>query len=332
MHEADHNRNHSPHHKRTESYIIQEFPQVRTGTTVKDLEEMLLANAHSYNIIDYIYVTDDSGRLVGVLSIKELFKAPRTAKVDGLMKTNLVVAHPHTHRERLAYLALAHGLKAIPVVDDEKRFYGIVPYDVLLHIFNDEVHEDFIQFGGMFHRVGKEYTMLDSPPNTMIKSRLPWLVVGVLGGVVTASIVSGFESVLSSLITLAAFTPVLAYLSDAVGTQSETLAVRGIALNPRLSMRTYLLKELQIGALLALICSGLLGACAYLGWGNSTLAAIVGLSMFISIIAAILISTGLPFILRYLKLDPALASGPLATMVSDVATITIYFTIATMLL
>jgi len=274
------------------SRIITAFPRVNIGEKIKDLEMMLLTKADAYETIDYLYVVDDDNVLKGVVSIKDFHASEKDANIEEIMKKKLVVAHPLTHQERIVYLALSNKIKAIPVVDREKRLLGIVPYDTILQIFNEEVREDVFKFGGIFHKVGKEYTTIKSSALTMVKTRLPWIIIGVLGGTITASIISSFEHVLNTLLALAAFAPVLAYLSDAVGTQSET----------------------------------------FVGWQNSTLGLIVGLSMFLSIISAVLISTGFPFLFKKANLDPAIASGPFATMISDVATVTIYFTVASILL
>jgi magnesium transporter len=248
------------------------------------------------------------------------------------MKTKLVYAHPSTDQERMVYLALSHGIKAIPVVDRQKHLLGIVPYDAILQIFNEEVREDTFKFGGIFHRVGKEYSTIDASASTMVRLRVPWLIAGVLGGTVTAYIISGFENVLSTLLALAAFAPVLAYMSDAVGTQSETLAVRSIAIDPHVSLKRYFMREFSVAAALAFVCGGLLSVVALIGWQDPILGLIVGVSMFLSIICAVLISTGFPFLFTKINLDPAIASGPFATMISDAVTITIYFTVATLLL
>ena len=314
------------------SRIITAFPIVKIGEKIKDVEKMLLDRADSFDTIDYVYVVDNNGLLNGAISIRELHASDKDANVEDIMKKKLIVAHPLTHKERVVYLALSNKIKAIPVVDKEKHLLGIVPNDAILQIFNEEVREDVFKFGGIFHKVGKEYTTIRSSASTMIKTRLPWLIIGVLGGTITASIISGFEHVLNTLLALAAFAPVLAYLSDAVGTQSETLAVRSIALDPKLSLKSYFIREFSVALALALICGLLLSAVALVGWNNPTLGIIVGLSMFLSIISAVFISTGFPFLFKKTNLDPAIASGPFATMISDVATVTIYFSIASILL
>ncbi len=312
--------------------MIEFFPKVLKGTKVAAVEHMLEEKSQAFETIDYIYVIDQQDRLVGVSSVKEIHSAKKDAHIDEIMKTKLVWVHPSTDQERMVYLALSNGIKAIPVLDRQKCLLGIVPYDVILQIFNEEVREDTFRFGGIFHRVGKEYSTVEASAYTMVRLRIPWLIVGVIGGTLTASIISGFEHVLSTLLALAAFAPVLAYMSDAVGTQSETLAVRSIAIDPQLSLKRYLLREISVAALLALVCGGLLSAVALFGWQDSILGLIVGVSMFLSIICAVLISTGFPFIFKKVNLDPAIASGPFATMISDIVTVTIYFAVAMLLL
>jgi len=149
-----------------------------------------------------------------------------------------------------------------------------------------------------------------------------------MGGAVTASIISSFEHVLNVLLALASFAPVLTYLSDVVGTQSETLAVRSMALDPRLSSRFYFAREMAVAFSLASVCGILISAVAAVGWHSPLLGLIVGLSMFLSVIAAVIISTALPFLFKRLDLDPAFASGPFATMISDVVTVLVYFAVA----
>jgi len=314
------------------SRIITAFPQAKIGEKIRDVKKMLADKAEIFDTIDYVYVTDEDNVIHGVISIKEIHSSRKDSNVEDVMKKDLIVAHPLTHQERIVYLALSNKIKAIPVVDEKRHLLGIVPYDTILQIFNEEVRQDVFIFGGMFHKVGKEYATIKSSASVMIKSRLPWLIIGVLGGTITASIISGFEHVLSTLLALAAFAPVLAYISDAAGTQSETLAVRSMALDPKLSLKSYFLRELIVAIFLALGCGFLISVIALIGWQNSILGLIVGLSMFLSVIAAVFISTFFPFLFKKLGLDPAIASGPFATMISDIATIAIYFITASIFL
>src|SRR5512139_1222297 len=191
---------------------ITSFPRAKVGDTISNIENMLTEKAKDFETIDYVYVIDENERLVGVASIKEIHSSANDAHIEDLMIRKLVSAHPSSHQESVVYLALSHGIKAVPIVDKQNHLIGIVPHDVILRVFNQEVNEDIFKFGGIFHKVGKEYDETKASTLTMIKRRTPWLIIGVLGGILTASIISSFELVLSTLLALAAFAPVLAYL------------------------------------------------------------------------------------------------------------------------
>jgi magnesium transporter len=149
---------------------------------------------------------------------------------------------------------------------------------------------------------------------------------------VAAAIISNFESFLNEYIILAAFIPVIVYLSDAIGTQSQTLIIRMLALEPKFSFRTYLSRELKIGALLGFIFAISLFAAAFFGWGTLDLGIVIGLSIFFSMIFQAFFSTYVSVLLEKSGIDPATASGPIATIISDITTIAIYFCLAVFLL
>lgn len=316
-----------------ESKMVTKFPRIPMGSTIGNVEEMLSLKAHTFETIDYIYVVDESESLKGVVSIRKVFSTEdHETRVEDVMKKDLIKVTPATDQERIVYLALSHGLKALPVVDEEDHLLGIVPYDRILKTFNEEVKKDMFRFGGLFHRVGEEYSSISSSASVMIKSRLPWLIVGVIGGTAAASVVTSFEEVLSKFLVLAAFIPVMVYMSDAVGTQSEALIIRSIALDPELPLGGYIIREFKIAAIIAVICGVLITIVAIIGWGTPFLGAIVGISMLISIIAAVCISTSLPLLFKRFNYDPAVATGPLATIISDIITLGIYFSVAMLLL
>jgi magnesium transporter len=316
-----------------ESKMCTQFPMIPMGSTIGDVEKMLSLKAHTFETIDYIYVVDKGNTLKGVVSVKQVFSIKdQETKVEDVMKGDLVTVTPDTDNEGIVYLALSHGLKALPVVDDENHLVCIVPYDEILKTFNQEVKKNIFHFGGLFHKVGKEYTSINSSASVMMRSRLPWLIVGVLGGTMAASVVTSFEEILSKFLVLAAFIPVLVYMSDAVGTQSEALIIRSIALDPELPMGGYIIREIKIAAMLAIICGILISIVAVIGWGTYFLGAVVGISMLLSIIAAVFISTLLPLVFRRFNYDPAVATGPLATIVSDITTLAIYFSVAIFLI
>jgi magnesium transporter len=290
---------------------------------------MLVRSAKNFKTLDYVYVVDGKNVLRGVASIKEILQVPdKRMRIENIMKRNLVVVHPLTHQERVAYIALTNRIKTVPVVDKAGRFLGIVPYDTILGIFNEEVHKDIFKFVGIHHEEPKELDVVKASAKKMIKARIPWIIVGLVGGIIAASVVGFFEDVLSAYLVLVMFMPVLVYMSDAVGTQSETLIVRSMALDPKMSVRNYVLREFKVAAALALVCGAFLAAAAMAGVGTLMFSAVVGLSMFTSILVAVFIATFLPLLLKRFNLDPAVATGPFATVMTDILTLAIYFGIA----
>jgi magnesium transporter len=312
--------------------MTKKVPVVQIGETIETIEKLLHEKANQFDTIDYIYVVDKNNALRGVISIKTVFFAKDQIKVERLMDRELITVYPETSQRKVVYLALSNGLKALPVIDKQNHFLGIIPYDNILKIFNMEYRKEIFSSGGISPKVGDEYTSIKSTAGVMIKSRLPWLVLGVLGGTLAASVITGFEEVLSQILALAAFIPVLVYMSDAVGTQSEALIIRSIALEPKLVIRSYIIREIKIAAALALICGFLISIVAVFGWASYYLGLVVGVSMFLSIIIAVIIATILPLGFKKLNSDPAIATGPLATIISDLATLAIYFTVAILFL
>jgi magnesium transporter len=247
------------------------------------------------------------------------------------MKKNPVTVDFHTDQEKMVYLVIKHSLKAMPVVDEDNHLKGIVPYDTILSIFHHEFREDILRSGGIHHHI-KEIEELTTPVSKLVRARLPSLVLGLLGGLLAAYIVSDFEEVIGSYLVLAAFIPVMVYLSDAVGTQSQTLIVRMIALEPEFSVRKYLTRELKIGSVLGITFAVILFAAATLGWGSLNLGLVIGSAMFFSILFQAFIATFLSARLAKSNIDPALASGPLTTIISDITSLTMYFGIASAML
>lgn len=311
--------------------ITTKFISVPGNELITDIRRTIMTRPTEFDLIDYVYVVNDRNQLEGVASLKEILQAPDEVEVRHMMKKNPVTVDFHTDQERLIYLVLKHNLKAMPVVDEHDYLKGIVSYDTILDIFHHEFREDLLRSGGIHHHI-KEIEELTTPASKLVRARLPSLVLGLFGGLLAAYIVTGFEQVIGSYLVLAAFIPVMVYLSDAVGTQSQTLIVRMIALEPEFSIRKYLTRELKIGSVLGAIFAILLFAAATLGWGSLNLGLVIGSAMFFSILFQAFIATFLSTRLSKLKIDPALASGPLTTIISDITSLAMYFGIASTLL
>jgi magnesium transporter len=320
-----------PQEQTIEELITSKIPTAIPDQTIGEVQKYLEINGPEFDNMDYIYVLDGD-TLKGVLSIKEILSLDHPLKVSEEMCTNPITSTIDNTPEEMVYLALSHGLKAVPVVKDGDEFLGIISHNEILKIFNREVDSDIFQFGGIFHKVGEEYTSINSSTYHMIRSRLPWLIIGIMGGIAAASLIGMFEDLLSSFIALASFIPVMVYMSDAAGTQSEALIIRSMALDPKMSMRNYIIREIKVAAVIALASGLLAGIMAFITRNNPLLGAIIFLSMFFSIIASVIIATIAPLLFRKINFDPAVATGPLATIVSDIATLAIYLGVALLLM
>jgi magnesium transporter len=310
--------------------ITNKFLSVDEEETAGEIKKLVAERAKEFEVIDYVYIVDENRFLHGVASLKDVLHAHDDVPVKNVMKRKSVTVDIHADQERIIYLVLRNKLKSIPVVDSENRLSGVVPYDAILNIFHHEFREDILKSGGIHHHI-REIEDVATPVSRLVRARLPSLALGLVGGLSAAFIVSGFEDVLNTYFVLASFIPVMIYLSDAVGTQSQTLIVRMIALEPDFSVKRYLAREIQVGGILGGIFASLLFAAASLGWGPVQARAIIGLSMLVSIVFQSIVSTYLSISLVRFKVDPAVASGPLTTIISDITTLMLYFGIASLL-
>ncbi|MBE2900851.1 magnesium transporter [Methanothermobacter thermautotrophicus] len=305
--------------------ITDSVPTASPGISSHDTLRMIRDRIDEYDSIDYVYILEDD-ILEGVVSIREILS--HHGRVGDFMGREIICFNPEDDPFDIPYMALSHGIKAIPVVDAEGRFRGVVTHDEIMRILKVEADRDMLHFGGIFHRVVDE----KRSPGNMVKSRIPWLIIGVIGGTVTASMIGRFEDLLSGFIALASFIPVMVYMSDAVGTQSEALIIRRIAVDPSMNHLQYIRSEFMVAAAIGALASAFAGLMAGATRMNPSLGLIVFISMFFSIISAVLISTVSPLIFRRMGYDPAVATGPLATILSDFTTTLIYLMVASSLL
>lgn len=313
--------------------ITQKFLSVLENDTIGIIMQLVSTKAKECDVLDYVYVVDKENILRGVISLKEILQTRDSEQIKSVMKTEVVSVDFHADQEKIVQLVLKQKLKAIPVVDGpEGHLRGVVPYDAILSVFHHEFREDILKSGGIHHGF-KEIEELTTPAIRLVRARIPSLVAGLLGGLLAAAIIGGFEELLSSFIILAAFIPVMIYLSDAVGTQSQTLAVRMIALEPAFPVLKYLIRELKVGSAIAGVFALLLFLAAILGWSASIeIGLAIAAAIFASIIFQCFLGTYLSIGLSKFRIDPATTSGPLTTVISDITTLVMYFAIASMLL
>ncbi len=309
---------------------IQGVPVLSPESTIFDAKKLLAEKISALETINYFYVIDGEGKLIGVFSIREIYRYPDDVKVGTIMQKNFFKVLSDQHQEEAAILALKHNLKAIPVVDAHNRFMGVIPSDVILHILHAEHVEDFLRSVGIFG----QYMNLETGSSWVLaKARIPWLIFGLFGGISAASIISFFESSIESYFILAAFIPLIVYMADAVGSQTQTLFIRNLVFNAQINLKKYLLKELATGFLMASILSVLLFVLSMLLHNVPYFIGIIlGTALFFTVLGSVVIGILVPGLIRKMQKDPAIGSGPLATIIRDIASLIIYFLVASALL
>jgi magnesium transporter len=265
-------------------------------------------------------------RLVGLLTIEHLMGAPASVSVASIMNaTPPVVAHG-VDQEVAAWAMVESNERSLAVVDDDGAFVGLIPPSAIARVLLEEHDEDLARFGGVLRTTASARSASSEPVRRRLGHRLPWLAVGLLGAMGSAALVSGFERQLEQTVALAFFLPAIVYMADAVGTQTETLAVRGLSVG--VSIRDILRKELVTGAVIgALIAVAFLAFALAIG-GEGDVAVVVALSLFAACSTASIVALALPWSLNRLGRDPAFGSGPVATVIQDLLSLVVYFLIA----
>lgn len=311
---------------------VSRIPVAEITDTISEIEKNILKKIKELDTINYIYVVDKEQKLKGVISIKEIFRQPKEIIVSEIMDKKLVRARLRTNQERIALLAIKYNLKAIPVVDKTEKFLGIVSSDTMLDILNKEATEDILHLAGVHRTDNVAIDVIKDPSKTIILARLPWLLVGLAGGILAAKILGFFEATLETQIIFAFFIPVMLYMSNAVAIQSQTMFIRSLTLDPKLEAKTYFSKEIKIGGFIALVCALLLTLISFIWQKSPFIGVILGLSMFIATTWAVVLSIFIPWLLQRFKKDPAVGSGPFGTVLNDVSTLIIYFSVVSLMI
>ncbi len=273
---------------------------------------------------ELVCVVDEQQRLVGTLAAPELLALPDEALLRRVARRDHPQVAPGVDQEKMASIALHHGVGAVPVVDDDGRLVGVVGAATLMAILRREHVEDLHRLAGVASESNQAREALEAPPLRRVRHRLPWLAVGLAGSMVATLVMSRFESALAAKPALAFFVPGLVYLADAIGTQSEAIAVRGLSLS-HARLPQLLAAELRTGALIGLVLALLALPMVWAVFGEWRLAAAVAGALFGASAVASTLGLLLPWALARLGSDPAYGSGPLATIVQDVLSLLIYF-------
>jgi len=314
------------------SVMTKEYFYVNENETTQSVIEDIRKFGERAETIYYLYVVDAKHQLVGVLSLRDLLLTPQDVQVKEVMNTQTVTALVDDDQEEVAAIIQDYDLLAIPVVTHDGRLVGIITVDDIIDILELENTEDFQEFAGISTPSPEETT--DTSPLTAAKQRSPWIIILLFLSMITGGLISFFEATLASVVSLAAFIPLIMGAAGNVGTQSLAVSLRNMNDEnmDTSDLRTVLFREMQSGALIGLVSGVVIFALISLLYQNIPLAFIVGISIFLSITVAAVVGTLIPDIIQKLNFDPAVASGPFITTINDTLGLLIYFVIATTLL
>lgn len=313
--------------------MTDQIISAKPNKTIAEVIARLRLPGGTPEMLHYIYVVDDHRRLLGVLSSKDLFRQKlNTVLVNIMTKDQLITIGPEASREEATYLALKHNLKAIPVVDQQNTLLGVVSDSTIFSTLYKEVHADLLHLAGIFQPKKIMDDILHTSLWRSFAHRIPWLLIGLFGGIVAARVVGTFEQTLSQNLVLAAYIPLIVYMSDAVGTQMEAFIIRDFAIDNKLNFKKYFFSQLLIVVMIATTVSLALLVMTNRFYPDSAISIVISVAMFVATVSSVFTGLLIPRLLRSLRQDPANASGPIATVIQDVLSIVIYFTIATKLL
>ncbi len=281
-----------------------------------------LLRGKRYDSAGEIVVCHNDGQLAGLVNIEDLLAADDDVLLEAIMDPSPPVVTSNVDQEVAAWQAIRHGEASLAVVDEEGRFQGIITPRRIFEVLLWEHDEDTARLGGFLASSSEALTASDESVVRRLKHRVPWLLIGLLGAILSADLVGMFEAKLQSQVILAFFVPGIVYLADAVGTQTETLVIRGLSVG--IPIERAFRREMVAGILTGALLASLAFPLVIWRWGRTDVASAVALALLGACSVASTVAMVLPWILRRLRQDPAFAAGPLATVIQDVVSVLIY--------
>ncbi|BDW92686.1 MULTISPECIES: magnesium transporter [Flavobacteriaceae] len=308
--------------------MAKELVKVYENWTVTSCVKEMRAQAENVTRVHSIYVVDDEGKLKGRLSLKDLLTAPTKSHIKDIYIPKVDSVNVNEKGEEVARIMSKYDLEAIPVVDEIGRLVGRITIDDIVDVIREEADKDYQMAAGISQGVEVSDSIW-----VLTRARLPWLILGLFGGLGAAAIMGTFEDMISKHAVLFFFTPLIAAMAGNVGVQSSAIVVQGLA-NDDLkgSMRNHLLKEMLLALLNGFILAILLLLFTWIWKDAFTTALAISLSLIVVIVVAGLIGTFIPLFLHKRNIDPAIATGPFITTSNDIFGILIYFWIAKLIL
>ncbi|ENJ35499.1 magnesium transporter [Staphylococcus aureus] len=306
--------------------MTTEYLSLKAHTPVKEALLLVKAQAPDAETIYVIFVVDDDGKLVGVLSLRDLIVAENDAYIEDIMNERVISVNVADDQEDVAQVMRDYDFMAVPVIDYQEHLLGIITIDDILDVMDEEASEDYSRLAGV--------SDIDSTNDSIIKTalkRLPWLIILTFLGMITATILGRFEKTLENVALLAAFIPIISGMSGNSGTQSLAVSVRNITtgeINEQSKFRIAL-REAGSGVLSGVVCSTILFTIIVAIYHQPLLALIVAGSLTCAMTVGTFVGSMIPLLMNKLNIDPAVASGPFITTINDIISMLIYFGLAT---
>ena len=309
--------------------MAKELVQVKHNWTVSQCIEEIRLQAEEVESVHAVYVVDDKNILKGVVSLKDIVLSKAHTSVIEITNTEFIAVNAYATGEEVARLMNKYDLITIPVIDSMNRLIGRITIDDVVDFIKEEADKDFQLQAGLSDSVVSEDKVL-----ILSKARLPWLMVGLMGGLGSSMLVSNFETDISNLPQMAFFMPVVAAMGGNAGVQSSAIIVQGLANNTLKSKNIMpkLAKEFTVSLINGLVCSALLLMFNLIIGHGYDLSIVVSIALITVIIFASLLGTVTPLILEKFNIDPALATGPFVTTINDIIGLTVYFSLGRILL
>ena len=314
------------------SVMTAEFVNLKKNMTVADAFEYIRRHGVDKETIYTCYVADDTRRLQGVVTVKDLLMSSYETKIDDIMDDNVIKVTTTEDQEEVANLFNEYNLLALPVVDNEERLVGIITVDDVMDVMEAEATEDIEKMAAI---IPSEKPYLKTGVLTLARNRIPWLLVLMFSSMITGNILLRYENAFAAIPLLVTFVPMLMDTGGNSGSQASTMIIRGMAIGDiELSdVAKVVWKELRVG----MLCGAVLATANFVRLmiqypGNTMICLTVVLSVFFTVIIAKTIGCSLPILAKAVHLDPALIASPMLTTIVDAASLTIYFTFATWIL
>lgn len=306
--------------------MTTEYVSVLENSTVRSAMTVLRNEAPNAETIYYIFVVDDRHHLTGVISLRDLIISDEDTLIRDIMNERVVYVKVTEDQEEVAQIMKDYNFLAIPVVNENQELQGIITVDDIIDVIDEEASDDYSKLAGV-----SDIDDIEAGPFKAAKQRLPWLIMLLFLGMVTASLMGQFQETLEKVALLALFIPLISGTSGNSGTQALAVAVRGIATGEidEKSKVKMLLREVMTGLITGVVCGLLVVGIIFLWKHTFVVGLLVGAAIACSILVATVAGSFIPLLIHKLGVDPAVASGPFITTLNDVTSILIYLGLAT---